>query len=146
MTSTVRVVIDENRVLSIVNEDVRDVFKAFGQRVRRRARASMTAQGSHTESQKRTGANYTKYYVDVTVWDKTPKGEPPRTREGFIKHYINAAMDGELGVIIGSEALSRHSTECLARLEYGDHPYMTPAYDTTLLELPEIWANVTGTT
>ena len=150
MTSTTRVVIDEKTTIEIVNEDVRAVFMRFGGKVRKRARNSMKPQtplmipdGEGGMKQKKVRGRNGAWR---TVWKSdTPIGEPPRVREGFIKHYINAAMDGEAGVVIGPEALARHSTECLARLEYGDHPFMKPAFDAELPRLPQVWADVIGT-
>lgn len=137
MSSTTRVTIDENTVIDIVAEDVRRVFIRFGNKVRARARNSMKPQSKHLVKGK-SGAWR-------EVWNNdTPDGEPPRVREGFIKHFINAAMDGEDGVVIGPEALARHSTSCLARLEYGKHPYMNPAMDAELPRLPKVWRDVVG--
>lgn len=137
MTENVKTQINEQAVVRSVQADLVSVFRKFGQKVRARARGSMRPQGKHLVKGK-DGAW-------KTVWNNdTPKGEPPRVREGYIKHYINAALDGETGVVIGPEALPRHGTECLARLEHRDHPFMRPAFEATMKQLPQIWADVIG--
>ena len=145
MSSDVTVSIDEAAVVNAVTDDMLEVFRRFGSKVRARARANMILQSTHLVydpkhilKAKSKGSGPWR-----EVWNNdTPKGEPPRSRTGFIKHYINAVFDGHDGVVIGPEALARHSTECLARLEFGDHPFMAPAFNSVVETVPDIWADV----
>lgn len=137
---TTRVQLDVDRVVDVVDDDVREIFRRFGGRVRSIARASMQAQ-------RVIGKKLTRRNRIMTVWaNDTPKGEPPRTRWGYIKRFINAAFgvgaDGVAMEIIGPEKIENADTACLARLEYGDHPFMRPALDQTMRQLPTLWADV----
>ena len=137
LISTVQTSIDERTILGDTTEGMKHAFWLLGGRTRAIARASMVA-----ERVVKTGVKNRRQQTITVFANDTPIGEPPRVRQGFIKHFINAAfdvVDGLNGVIVGPEALANHATECLARLEYGDHPYMQPAFDAALRELPEIW-------
>lgn len=133
----IRINIDEQKVLTGVNADVNIVFGVFGGMVREKARASMKPHETQT---------IRKHGQSRTSWiGRTPKGEPPRIRKGLIVNNIEVAQgqsgQADASVFIGPVALPSHNTQCLAILEYGDHPFMQPALKSTMPSLPEVWAN-----
>lgn len=137
MAVRVRLSFDGKEVVDLVARDLRAVLKRFGATVRNRVRASM-------KPQQVLGHKIGEHDERYTVWSSaTPTGEPPRTRLGLIRQFIFYALEGK-GVVIGPEALPGHNTECLARLELGEHPYMRPAFQKTIGELPAIWKRAVG--
>ena len=128
----VRVDIDERKVLSGVTAEVNVVFGTIAQMINQQAVSSMKRHP--TAVIKRGRGRGRQIYVG-----RTPKGEPPQVRKGMIVENM-AIAQGDLEVFCGPLVLPGHHTECLAILEFGDHPFMQPALNVVMPRLPEVWA------
>jgi len=130
MTSAVTTQIDERGSIAAITQMVRAGILQIGLAVQNAAAGSMQPQN---EIVVRQGKRIKHIYA------QTPNGQPPKTRQGLIKSHIAVAITDPTTVIVGPEALANHDTDCLARLEYGHHPFMQPALEATAQHTPELW-------
>lgn len=127
---------DSKKVTSATDRATRRVFSRFGAFVRRSAKSSIRKRQKSAEP-----------------------GKPPSSHTGLLKRHIYFLFSPKSrSVIIGPVLLSSKKTDAPYLLEHGDtvtrkrrgkrvrvtyepHPFMGPAFEKELPELPEMWRN-----
>jgi len=128
-----RIVIDEAAVIDGATAQANIVFGVIGGMIGQHARESMKQHQS--QSVRNHHGQTTMAWIGTT-----PDGQPPKVRTGGIVNNIQSAQLETGEVIVGPIALPSHHTDCLARLEYGKHPFMQPSLESVVPKLPQVWA------